>query len=89
MTVKINELKGEWWVIQVDMGKEDETMDKIKLYDVLLEIKEEVGSKKWVIMEDLHGHIDQNIEKVNVNGQMALDFMEKEVKIVKRSFKIL
>lgn len=48
-----------------------------KLYQELLEIKEEVGARKWIIMGDQNTHIGLNNERVNVNGQMLLDFEEE------------
>lgn len=48
-----------------------------KLHQELLEIKEEVGARKWIIMGDLNAHIGLNNERLNVNGQMLLNFEEE------------
>lgn len=63
----------------VYMGVEgrENYVENRKLYQELLEIKKEVGARKWIIIGDLNAHIGINNERVNVNGQMLLDFEEE------------
>ena len=77
--MKVTEQKDVWWVTVVYMGVEgrDNYEDNRKLYDALLETKEKVGKDKWIIMGDRNGHIGLMNEKVNTNGHMILDFIEK------------
>ena len=79
LTVKITEGREEWWVTVVYMGVEGrENYDNNrKLYDLMIEIKKEVGDRKWIIMGDLNGHTGLNSDRVNGNGKMILDFVEQ------------
>lgn len=79
MTVRITEGKDEWWITVLYVGVEgrENHQENRKMYEAVVDIKEEVGDKKWIIMGDLNGHIGLNNERVNTNGRLILEFVEK------------
>lgn len=79
ITAKLIDQKDVWWITVVYAGVEgrDNQDTNRQLYEALLEIEGRVGKDKWVIMGDLNGHIGLLNERVNINGQMILDFTEK------------
>ncbi|XP_050706159.1 uncharacterized protein LOC126991439 [Eriocheir sinensis] len=78
ITVKVTDLKEEWWVTVVYMGVEgaENREENRKLYGALMEISGRVGKEKWIVMGDLNGHIGLNNAPVNRNGHMLLEFAE-------------
>lgn len=71
VTVKINNMKEEWWVTVVYMRvKSPEIFEENrKVYELMTEISKAIGKENWVVMGDLNGHIGLNNEKTNTNGK--------------------
>lgn len=57
-------------------GRETHQKNK-KMHEALIEVRDEVGDKRWRVTGKPNGYIGLSNESLNTNRQLILDFEEK------------